>query len=100
FWTADDLTGEVAIKSPADLRQWAVNKTLAVGKRLPADAALLRIDELVGDILLTFDRLVPAFACAAEPDPRPLLARRAGSPDGPPPFDTTPSAREPLLPDT
>jgi hypothetical protein len=100
FWTVDDLTGEVPIKSPADLRQWAVNKTLAVGKRLPADAALLRTDELVGDILLTFDRLVPAFACAAEPDPRPLLARRAGSPDGRPPFDTAAFVRETFLPES
>ena len=100
FWTADDLTGEVPIKSAADLRQWAVNKTLVVGKRLPADAALLRADELVGDILLTFDRLVPAFACAAEADPRPLLARRAGSPDGPPPFDTAAFVRATFLPET
>jgi MoxR-like ATPase len=35
-------------------------------------------DELVGDILLTFDRLLPLFACAMEPDPYPLLARWAG----------------------
>jgi hypothetical protein len=100
FWTADDLTCAMTIKSPADLRQWAVNKTLAVGKWLPADSELLRKDELVGDILLTFDRLVPAFACAAEPDPRPLLARRAGSPDGPPPFDTAAFVRETFLPET
>jgi hypothetical protein len=100
FWTTDDLTGDVPIESAADLRQWAVNKTLAVGKRLPADAPLLCADELVGDILLTFDRLVPAFACAAEADPRPLLARRAGSADGPPPFDTAAFVRETFLPET
>src|SRR5204863_9641110 len=69
-------------------------------KRLPADSPLLRRDELVGDILLTFDRLVPAFACAAEADPRPVLARRAGSPEGAPPFDAAAFARETFLPET
>jgi hypothetical protein len=99
FWTADDLTGEVQIKSAADLRQWAVNKTLLVGKHLPAEAPLLRRDELIGDVLLTFDRLVPAFACAANADPRPVLTRRAGSPDGTAPFDGPAFARETFLPD-
>src|SRR5947199_8573579 len=74
--------------------------TLAVGKRRPPDSPLLRRDELVGEILLTSDRLVPAFACASEADPRPLLARRAGSPDGPPPFDTAAFVRETFLPET
>lgn len=100
FWTADDLSSEAAVRSAADLRQWAVNKTLVVGRRLSAAAPLLRADELVGEILLTFDRLVPAFACASEADPRPLLARRAGSPDGPPPFDTAAFVRETFLPET
>jgi hypothetical protein len=100
FWVGDDLAAEVAIKSPADLRQWATAKSLAVGKRLPPDAPLLRRDELAGEILLTFDRLVPTFACAAEADPRPLLFRRAGSPDGPPPFDAAAFRRGTFLPET
>lgn len=87
FWTGDDLSGETIVKSAADLRAWVVNKTIAVGKRLDPSSPLLRRDELTGDILLTFDRLLPAFACAAEVDPRPLLARRAGTPEGAPPYD-------------
>ena len=100
FWAGEDLSAEVAVKTPADLRAWAVNKTIAAGKRLAPADALLRRDELVGEILLTFDRLVPAFACAAEPDPRPLLARRAGSPDGQPPFDPAAFHRETFLSET
>jgi MoxR-like ATPase len=87
FWSGDDLTTEIPVKSVADLRAWAVNKTIAVGKHLSADAPLLRRDELAGDILLTFDRLLPAFACAAEVDPRALLARRAGHAESEPPYD-------------
>lgn len=79
FWTSDDFSTEVAVKCAADLRAWAVHKTLAIGKRLPPESPLLREDALTGEVLLTFDRLLPAFACAAEADPRPLLARRSGS---------------------
>ena len=87
FWVGPDLGTEVAVKSTADLRAWAVQKTIAAGvHRNPADPAL-RGDDLPGEVLLTFDRLLPLFACAAELDPRPLLARRAGTPDGPPPYD-------------
>ncbi|MBN9117806.1 MAG: DUF2461 family protein [Planctomycetes bacterium] len=87
FWAGDDLAADVPVKSAADLRAWAVHKTIAVGKCLAPDAPLLRRDELAGDVLLTFDRLLPAFACAAEADPRPILARRAGDPASPAPYD-------------
>jgi len=97
FWTADDFAADRPVRTPADLRQWATHKTLGVGKRLAADAPLLRRDELVGEILLTFDRLVPLFACATEADPRPLLSRRAGTADGAPPFDRDAFTRETFL---
>jgi MoxR-like ATPase len=87
FWTGNDLAAEAAVKSAADLRAWAAHKAVAVGKHLPPDAPLLRRDELSGEILLTFDRLLPLFACAAEPDPRPLLRTRAGEPPAPPLYD-------------
>lgn len=73
--------------APDDLRVWVGAKegqrgrapSLAAAKCVPADADLLRSDELVGDILLTFERLLPLFACAVMDEPRPALARRAGS---------------------
>jgi MoxR-like ATPase len=97
FWAGDDLSTEVLVRTAADLRAWAVNKTIAVGKRLSPDSPLLRRDELAGDILLTFDRLLPAFACAAEADPRPLLARRAGASGSEPPYDPASFHRETYL---
>lgn len=87
FWAGDDLGTEVPVRSAADLRAWATNKTLAIGKCLPPAAAVLREDGLVGEVLLTFDRVLPAFACAAEADPRPLLTRRAGELPEVPPYD-------------
>jgi MoxR-like ATPase len=81
---------------PADLRAWVasgarrrtaegndvprgpgITAQLVVAKMVSAGSPLLMADELVGDILLTFDRLLPVYACAAEPDPQPILARRA-----------------------
>lgn len=97
FWTGDDLGNEIPVKCAADLRAWAANKTIAAGvHRVPSDPAL-RSDELPGEVLLTFDRLVPLFACAAEADPRPLLTRRAGTLDGPPPYDSAAFHRETFL---
>ncbi len=99
FWAGDDFASEMPMRSPADLRAWATNKTIAAGiHRVPSDR-VLRSDDLPGEVLLTFDRLLPLFACAAEPDPRPLLARRAGSPDGPPPYDPASFHRETFLSD-
>jgi MoxR-like ATPase len=97
FWAGDDLSTEVSVKTASDLRAWAVHKTIAVGKHLPPESPLLRRDELAGDILLTFDRLLPAFVCAAEVDPRPLLARRAGTAEGAPPYDPASFHRETYL---
>ena len=99
FWAGDDLATEVPVRTAADVRAWAANKNLAVGRHFPADAPLLRHEDLVGEVLLTFDRLVPVFACAAEADPRPLLHRRAGTAEGRPPFDRADFTRETFLSD-
>jgi 5-methylcytosine-specific restriction protein B len=97
FWAGDDLAAEVLVKSAADLRAWAANKTIAAGvHRDPADP-VLRGDDLPGEVLLTFDRLLPLFACAAEADPRPLLVRRAGAPGDPAPYDPAAFHRETYL---
>jgi MoxR-like ATPase len=76
---AEDLGDAFTPAGVDDLRAWAAGKTLLAARRVAADDALLMSDELVGDILLTFDRLLPAFACAAADDPLPLLHRRAGA---------------------
>jgi 5-methylcytosine-specific restriction protein B len=99
FWAGDDLSQEVAVRTPADLRMWATHKTVAAGvHRAPADPAL-RGDDLPGEVLLTFDRLLPLFACAAEADPLALLRHRAGAPDAPPAYDPAAFHRETFLSD-
>ena len=100
FRAGDDLTADVPIRAAADLRTWAAQKTLAAGRWLPANAPELRTDDLVGEILLTFDRLVPAFACAAEADPRPILARRSGDPARTPSYDSVSFGDQTFLSET
>ncbi|MBA4065684.1 MAG: hypothetical protein C0501_18595 [Isosphaera sp.] len=87
FWAGDELEAEVPVRSAADLRAWAGHKTVAAGVHRPPSDPALRGDDLPGEVLLTFDRLLPLFACAADADPLPLLARRGGAPDAPPPYD-------------
>lgn len=97
FWVGDELDGEVPIQSAADLRAWAVNKTIAAGVLFDAADPVLRGDDLPGEVLLTFDRLVPLFASAAEQDPRPLLARSAGNAVPPCAYDAAAFHRETFL---
>src|SRR5262249_28128870 len=69
----------VAPAGPDDLRAWAdLPRELAVAEGLPAGSPLLNSGDLVGDIQLRFDRLLPVYACAVEDDPVPILAGRAG----------------------
>lgn len=70
----------VPIDSPADLRKWAAGKTLVAERLIPHDSPLVRGDDLVGEVLLTFDRLLPAYRCAVEEDPRPALGGPAPGP--------------------
>jgi len=77
---ADCRFGEGAPAGPADLVAWAAGKAPVAAKVVPAASPLAVSEDLAGDILLTFDRLLPAFACAVEPDPLPLLTRFAGLP--------------------
>lgn len=77
--TAEDLSDALTPAGPDELRAWAAGKTLIAARTVRADDPLLVSDELAGDILLTFDRLLPAFACALPGDPLPLLRRRAGA---------------------
>jgi MoxR-like ATPase len=99
FGSADDLADGRPLDSAESLRAWATGKALVAGKALPAEAPLLAADELVGDILLTFDRLLPAYACAVEADPAPLLARRAGGVAGAAAYEEADFLRDTFLPE-
>jgi MoxR-like ATPase len=78
FGHSEDLSDAIIPTGPAELRDWAAGKSPVAGKCLSADDPLLTSDDLVGEIILTYDRLVPAYACAVADDPLPLLNRRAG----------------------
>jgi hypothetical protein len=79
FGHAEDLSDAISPGGPGDLRAWAAGKSLVAAKLLAPTDPLLAREDLIGDIQLTFDRLLPAYACAVADDPLPLLARRAGT---------------------
>ena len=67
FGRADD-GGDARTASPRPERCGRgaeAGRSFEIAAELPADAPLLGGDELAGDILLTFDRLLPAYACAS-----------------------------------
>jgi MoxR-like ATPase len=45
-----------------------MGRCITVARLIPPESPLLRHDDLVGEILLTFERLLPAYACAVETD--------------------------------
>jgi hypothetical protein len=75
FTSEEDPESGVMLAGPNDLRAWGAARSLTALRRVGADAAVLGGDELVGEVLLTFDRLVPLYACAVEEDARGFLAR-------------------------
>jgi hypothetical protein len=80
FGPADAPAALRPLEGSADLRAWAAGRSAEASRGAPAGDALLAGDELVGDVLLTFDRLLPAYACAALEDAGPFLGFRAGAP--------------------
>ena len=79
FSGVNDADSVRALTGPKDLQHWAGGKALMVSKAVPASSRLATASELAGDILLTFERLLPLYACAVEPDPQAWLTRRLGS---------------------
>ena len=83
-----------AVKAAADLRAWATEKELFAERTLPTDHPLVRSDDLAGEILIAFDRLVPLLAAALDDNPQATLARRGGQTPTAPPFDRTTSSKQ------
>jgi MoxR-like ATPase len=81
FGSADSSEPPREVSTPGDLRDWAAGRSFEIARTLPAGSPLLAEEELVGEILLTFDRLAPAYACAAEADALPFLSKRVGGPE-------------------
>ncbi|MGH7172525.1 MAG: DUF2461 family protein [Gemmataceae bacterium] len=85
FGPADTSEPERALTAADDLRVWSEGRSFEISRSLSAEAALTSGDELAGEILLTFDRLLPLYACAvAEDAPAFLLRCLGGAPAGEP----------------
>jgi 5-methylcytosine-specific restriction protein B len=78
FGNGDDTAAALTPTRPEDLVAWAAGTAPVAARTIPTSAPLLRNEALVGDILLTFDRLLPLYICAVEPDPLPRLLGRGG----------------------
>ncbi|HLW68201.1 MAG TPA: DUF2461 family protein [Gemmataceae bacterium] len=59
----------VAPRNALELAGWAMGRSITIARHLPPDSPLLRHDDLVGEILMLFERLSPIYACAIEADP-------------------------------
>jgi uncharacterized protein (DUF2461 family) len=75
FSSDADREATVPLACPEDLRAWGSGRSFAAFRRLPPDAPVLQSNELVGEVLLTFDRLVPLYACAVDEDAGDFLSR-------------------------
>jgi 5-methylcytosine-specific restriction enzyme B len=81
FGPADLWEASSEIASANELATQIPARSFEASRFLAADSALLGSEELVGEVLLTMDRLLPLFACAMEEDAGPFLMRRSGAPD-------------------
>jgi hypothetical protein len=80
FGPADAPERLRVVEDVEDLARWASGRTAEASRSLIAGDPLLASEDLVGEVLLTFDRLLSAFACAAEADAAGTLAQHAGAP--------------------
>jgi 5-methylcytosine-specific restriction protein B len=78
FPPADTNESDRHIAVADDLRDWSEGRSFEISRSLSVEAALVPGDELAGEILLTFDRLLPLYACAVEEDASAFLLRCLG----------------------
>jgi 5-methylcytosine-specific restriction protein B len=97
FATADGSESEHAIASADDLRRWSEGRSFEISRTVSAADALFSGDELAGDILLTFDRLLPLYACAIEDDAQAFLFRCLGGETAGEPYTESDFERATLL---
>jgi len=78
FGAVDTSEMGQSITNADDLRLWSEGRSFEVSRTVSPQAALVSGDELAGEILLTFDRLLPLYACALEDDAHAFLVRCLG----------------------
>lgn len=57
------------VRQPAELLAWAGQRSCRIERSIPLDDPVVLKEELVGTILLTWDRLIPLYACAVTAEP-------------------------------
>jgi 5-methylcytosine-specific restriction protein B len=75
FLNADGKVPPKAIETPDDLRTWSEGRSVEISQTISAEEALSLGEELAGMIAVSFDRLLPLYACAVEADAQPRLLR-------------------------
>jgi MoxR-like ATPase/uncharacterized protein (DUF2461 family) len=78
FGQADTSDAQRTIATADDIRVWSEGRSFEVSRSLSPENALISGDELAGEIVLTFDRLLPLYACAVEEDAHAFLVRCLG----------------------
>jgi 5-methylcytosine-specific restriction protein B len=97
FGPADTSELECSIATADDLRVWSEGRSFEVSRSLSPEDALLSGDELAGEIVLTFDRLLPLYACAVEEDAHAFLIRCLGGTPAGEPYSESDFQRATLL---
>jgi 5-methylcytosine-specific restriction enzyme B len=97
FGPADASELESAITTADGLRVWSEGRSFEVSRMLSSEDALMSGDELAGEILLTFDRLLPLYACAVEEDAQAFLVRCLGGTQAGEPYSESDFQRATLL---
>jgi uncharacterized protein (DUF2461 family) len=77
FGDAENLAAARHLSAAEDVRTWITARSPMALQQVPSNSPLPRSEELVGEILLTFDRLLPLYAWAVEAEPLPALERWA-----------------------
>jgi MoxR-like ATPase len=72
FGLADLPESHRPIETVADLREWASGRTMEASRTLTPTDPLLTGEDLVGEVILTFDRLLPLYAAAVTDEPLPI----------------------------
>jgi 5-methylcytosine-specific restriction protein B len=94
---ADGNEPEQEINTIDDLLDWSEGRSFEISRSVAADAALGSGDELAGEIVRTFDRLLPLYACAVEEDARAILVRCLGGTQTGEPYTESDFERSTLL---
>ncbi len=95
-----DFSRVAEVESPENLVTWSQEKTPYAGISLSQESPLLRNDDLVGEVILTLDRLLPLYFCSIQAEPHKVLQDHFGLHSFHPTFATADFLSQSLLSST